>query len=76
MGRNTAWQTAAGCIGMTKSNMQTRLLCGRLWGRRTGNWFCTAFPTYRRTDVLLFDSARAVALDPMVWAWLTENGFI
>jgi hypothetical protein len=55
--------------------METRLVCDRMWGRRTCDWFTTVFPQYQGKE-LVFASNRLVDIDPAVFAWLSVNGKI
>lgn len=58
-----------------KMGMVTTLKCDRMWGRKTCNWFTTAFPDFKGRE-LSFRSDRGTELAPAVAVWLFTNRFI
>lgn len=56
-------------------HLVTTLVCDRMWGQRTCDWFTQVFPQYRGRT-LLFDSSKAREIDPAVYLWLSANGKI
>ena len=67
-----------GCVNVMKkpkAGMVTTLICDRMWGRYTCNWFCRQFPAMRGRT-LEFRSDKAVEIDPAMFEWLTVNGYL
>lgn len=60
-----------------KRKLVTKLVCDRMWGRKTCNWFTTAFPSMKG-KTLEFHSDRAVEFAGRVGMleWLMDNRYI